>query len=270
MTRPYAEVIGDPIAQSKSPLIHRFWLEKLGIDADYRHAHVLPAELGDYIAARRRDPLWRGCNVTAPHKQAVLAACHSITPDVNMIGAANTVANTDASGISAHNTDWQGFLRPLGQMYLGGRHAVVIGAGGAARAILYALRARGIGHVTMINRTRKKAAALLGDLQIVGDVQRPGMALPPADLLINASTLGMAGFSPLEIDIAPLPSHAAVYDIVYSPLETDLLRAARQRDLICLDGLGMLIGQAMAAFSVFFGEDAPHADEDDLRALLTS
>ena len=263
----YAEVIGDPISHSKSPLIHNFWLDRLEIDAEYRRAHVLTADLPHYLQQRSADAHWRGCNVTVPHKSVVLSHVLSFSEDVTLIGAANTLAPSGAEGdIAAHNTDWKGFLRPLANTALEGRHAIVIGAGGASRAVLYALKARGVEQVTLVNRTRAHAEALLEAFDVNGRVLPPGAPLPNATLLVNASSLGMVGAPPLLLDLSPLPRSSIVYDIVYAPRETPLMNAARARGLTVIGGLPMLIGQAAEAFGLFFDTDAVLTEEDD--ALL--
>ena len=267
--RPYAEVIGDPIAHSKSPLIHSFWLDALGIDAEYRAAHVTPEGLAGYFEARRADPAWQGCNITIPHKQAALDLVEDRGGVRESIGAINTVVRAEDGALIGTNTDAGGFYAPIAGLDLEGGHAVVIGAGGAARAVLFALAKIGIGRVTIQNRNVLKAAALLSSFGLKGDAVPLGAPLPPADLVVNASALGMKG-QPLELDLAPLPEHALVYDIVYAPLETGLLSAARARDLDTVDGLDMLIGQAALAFELFFGAAPPRERDEALRALLTA
>jgi shikimate dehydrogenase len=270
MTMAYAEVIGDPIAHTKSPVIHGFWLKALGIEAEYRATHVTSDELSDYFARRTLDPDWRGCNITLPHKEAALA--HVADPgDVRgSIGAINTVFRKENGEIVGTNTDAAGFYAPLADTDLAGGHAVVIGSGGAARAILFALSRIGIGAVTLMARNPLKGAGLLAAFALKGDVVDFAAQLPAADLVVNASPLGMKGQAPLSVDLSPLPQSAIVYDIVYAPLETDLLRAARARDLAMIDGLEMLIGQAAAAFELFFDAAPPRARDGELRALLTA
>lgn len=267
---PYAEVIGDPIAHSKSPLIHKFWLKQLGLEADYRAAHVTPEGLADYIASRRDDPLWRGCNVTIPHKLAVMD--HVADPgDVRAsIGAMNTIARDEKGALFGTNTDAGGFYAPLGQSDFTGADIVIIGAGGAARAVLFALSRMNVASVTIHARNALKAMGLLAGFGLKGQVR--GMADPLGEvaLLVNTSPLGMKGFDPLEIDLDPLPEGAVVYDIVYAPLETGLLKAARARGLDTIDGLEMLIGQAALAFEIFFDVAPPRDRDDELRALLTA
>jgi shikimate dehydrogenase len=264
----YAEVIGDPIAQSKSPLIHGFWLKQLGIDANYRHAHVKPEELAGYFESRREDPNWRGCNITLPHKEAALEYVEDRGGIRQSIGAINTVIRADDGVLVGTNTDAGGFYAPIAGLDLEGKHAVVIGAGGAARAILFALSRVGIGRVTLLNRNVLKGAALLSSFGIKGQALPLNSKLPAAALLVNASALGMVGQPPLEIDLAPLPEDAVVYDAVYAPLETDLLAQARDRELDTVDGLEMLVGQAALAFELFFGAEPPRDRDEELRGLL--
>jgi shikimate dehydrogenase len=267
-TTGYAEVIGDPIAHSKSPLIHGFWLDALEIDAEYRAVRVAPEELADYFAARRADPAWQGCNITIPHKQAALDLVEDRGGVRATIGAINTVVRAENGALIGTNTDAGGFYTPIAGLDLVGRHAVMVGAGGGARAILFALARLGIGRVTILNRNVLKAAALLSSFGIKGDAVPLSSRLPPADLLVNASALGMTGQPPLDIDLSPLPEHAVVYDIVYAPLETPLLAQARARELDTVDGLEMLIGQAALAFELFFGAEPPRDRDEELRALL--
>lgn len=265
----YAEVIGDPIAHSKSPLIHGFWLKALGIDADYRATKVSEEGLGDYFAARRADPDWLGCNITIPHKQAALDFVEDRGDVRASIGAINTVFRDDGA-IVGTNTDAAGFYAPIAGMELTDQPVVVIGAGGAARAILFALARIGVGRVTLLNRNPLKGAALLASFGLKGDALKLDTPIPSAALLVNATSLGMVGQPPLDLDLSGLPDDALVYDVVYAPLETGLLKAARDRDLDTVDGLDMLIGQAALAFELFFGQTPPRDDDDALRALLTS
>ena len=284
MTQPYAEVIGDPIAQSKSPAIHGFWLDKLGIDAEYRACHVRPEELEAYIAQRRADPAWRGCNVTMPHKQAVMTLLDRIDPEAARVGAVNTVVPGDDRTLTGFNTDVAGFLEPL-QPLLAQAHlfrmARVFGAGGAARAIVAALAGAGFA-VVLAARDPAKARALLDELGRGNDDHAVALShfAPPTDfafddrdgicdLVVNASPLGMAGNASLNLDFSHVPPGSVVYDIVTHPLDTPLLISARERGFATVDGLAMLIGQAASAFEKFFGQPAPREDDAELRALLT-
>ena len=264
----YAEVIGDPIAQSKSPLIHTFWAAKLGLDITYRATHVTAGDLADYLAGRAADPAWRGCNVTMPHKQAVLDLVGDPGNLRDTIGAINTVFRDEDGGLIGTNTDAAGFAAPIAEIDLAGRPVVVIGSGGAARAILFALARCAAGPVTLLARNPLKGAALLSHFGLKGEVKPLDAPLPPAALLVNASPLGMTGQPPLEIALSPLPDAAIVSDIVYVPLETPLLAAAEARGLETVDGLDMLVGQAALAFEIFFGAAPPREHDAALRDLL--
>ena len=270
MTLPYAQVIGAPIAQSKSPLIHRFWLDRLAIEGSYNAVQVTSAELADHLAQVRHDPAWRGCNVTIPHKIAVMDLVDDPGDVRASIGAMNTIFRAEDGSIAGTNTDAAGFVSPIADVDLSGQPVAVIGSGGAARAILFALAQIGAGPVTLIARNPLKGAALLSHFRLKGDVKPLTAPLPPVALLVNASPLGMIGQPPLEIDLDPLPDQALVYDIVYAPLETPLLQQAAARGLETIDGLDMLIGQAALAFELFFGTAPPREDDDAVRALLTS
>ncbi|MDB5689480.1 MAG: shikimate 5-dehydrogenase [Sphingomonas bacterium] len=280
---PFAEVIGDPIAHSKSPLIHGFWLERLGLAGVYRATHVLPEDLGTYIAARRGDPAWRGCNVTLPHKQAVMPYLDRVDETAAAIGAVNTVVRA-GDELVGYNSDAPGFLEPL-RPILARQHlfrlARIIGSGGAARAVAHALWGVGFTLVA-IARDPAKAEALVAPFDPghvhVGDLMelaRPtGFAFDDRagilDLVVNATSLGMVGKAPLEIDWSHVPPGAVIYDLVYAPLDTPLLVEARARGHRAIDGLDMLIGQAAVAFEKFYGVRAPRDQDAALRALLVA
>lgn len=267
---PYAEVIGDPISHSKSPLIHNFWAKALGLDVDYRAVHVTPEGLAAYFAERKADPNWRGCNITVPHKVEALAHVEDRGDVRATIGAINTVIRAEDGALVGTNTDAAGFYAPLSGLDLAGQPVTVIGAGGAARAILFALSRMSVGPVTVFNRNVLKGAALLSSFKLKGQALPIGAAVPPSALVVNATSLGMTGQPPLDLDLSALPEDALVYDIVYAPLETGLLAAARARDLDTIDGLEMLIGQAAVAFELFFGAEPPRDRDDALRELLTA
>lgn len=266
--KAYAEVIGDPVAHSKSPLIHGFWLDVLGIDAAYRACHVRPDQLASYIAARRDDPDWRGCNVTIPHKLNILDHVADPGGVRGSMGAANTIFRQPDASIAATNTDAAGFYAPLADADLAGKPVVVIGTGGAARAVLFALARANVGPVTIFGRNVLKASALLAHFGLKGRALPLGSKLPAAVLLVNASALGMAGQDALDCDLTPLPVDAIVYDCVYAPLVTDLLAQAEERGLATIDGLEMLVGQAAMAFELFFGVAPPRERDGELRAML--
>ena len=281
----HAEVIGDPISHSKSPLIHNYWIGKLGLDAHYERCHVMPDALADYFGSRRDRPDWQGCNVTIPHKQAVISYLDRIDPSAAQIGAVNTIVRAHDGTLVGYNSDGAGFLEPL-RPWLVDHHllrmARIIGSGGAARALAHALRGEGF-TVAMIARDEEKARVILDE---IGE-KNPGMtatlqswSAPIAfdwgdaegrlDIVVNATSLGMKGNPPLAIDFSHVPPHAIVYDIVYAPLETPLIAEARRRGLRTIDGLEMLVGQAAVAFALFFGQPAPRQHDAELRALLTA
>lgn len=279
----YAEVIGDPIAHSKSPAIHRFWLEKLGLDHDYRAQRVGRGELLEYLRQRREDPLWRGCNVTMPHKEQMALEVNSIDPGARLIGALNTVTRRTDGALIGWNTDAGGFLEPL-RYRLAEKHwfrmARVLGTGGAARAIVSALVGEGF-TVVLAGRDPAKAQAILGQLAPDGEhhaVDIAQFAQPTdfafddregcLDLVVNASPLGMRGQPPLAFDWSHAPPGAVAYDIVTDPIGTPFLLAARAAGRTTVDGLAMLIGQAAEAFALFFGIPAPRKHDAELRELL--
>ncbi|QJU57224.1 shikimate dehydrogenase [Sphingomonas sp. AP4-R1] len=281
----YAEVIGDPIAHSKSPIIHTFWLERLGLAGDYRRAHVRPEDLASFLDGRRSDPDWRGCNVTIPHKQAVLPLLDAIDPVACRIGAVNTIVARDGK-LKGYNSDADGFLEPL-KPWLEERHllrtARIFGSGGAARAIAHGLWSKGF---TLILAARKEEAAAeiaAGfDPAHVHVVDLAHFSQPQdfdwketdgrLDVVVNATPLGMTGQPALDVDFSHMPPGAIIYDAVYSPLETPLLKQARALGHPAIDGLQMLLGQARIAFRLLFDAEPPSDPESDaaLRLLLTA
>jgi shikimate dehydrogenase len=277
MTRPYAEVIGDPISHSKSPLIHNFWLEKLGIDAEYSACHVKSEDLADYFTQRREDAKWRGCNVTIPHKEKVHPSVDRVDEKAQAVGAINTVYR-DAEGVLVGtNTDVDGVEAALAGLDVAGEEVCVIGNGGAARAAFAALSSRRVAAVHVLARDPDKAAKVANSFDLLGvgtPLEAGSPALYEARLLINATQLGMTGqermpgFILSELD--DVAQGALVFDMVYAPLETDLLGAARRKGIATADGLVMLIGQAAVAFEKFFGQPAPREHDAELRGLLTA
>ena len=285
MGKPYAEVIGDPIAQSKSPAIHNFWLGKLGLDAEYRACHVKYEGLEQYLAQRRKEVAWRGCNVTMPHKQAVIPLLYSIEESASSVGAVNTIRPAFDLLQVGSNTDIAGFLEPLTEVlqethYF--RMARVIGTGGAARAIVWALADKGF-TIVLAGRDPAKARALLDQLDPGGEhhaVDLAHFAMPIGfafddradccDLVVNASPLGMRGQPPLAFEWSHAPPGAIAYEIVTDPVETAFLQGARASGHRTIDGLAMLLGQAAVAFEKFFGQPAPREHDAELRALLTA
>ena len=269
MTKPPAAcLIGWPAAHSRSPLIHRHWLRTLGIEGGYVIEAVPPDEFKDFVF-RLSLRGFVGANVTLPHKERALALSK---PDerARAVGAANTLWYQDGE-LRSTNTDIEGFINNLDACAPGwdrAEDALVLGAGGSSRAVVFGLLERGIKRVHLANRTLARAQALAGQF---GDVHplawdSIGEVLPRAGLLVNTTSLGMHGQPALAIDVALLPPHAVVADLVYVPLETPLLAAARARGLKVADGLGMLLHQAVRGFELWFGTRPKVTDE--LRALV--
>ncbi len=254
-----AGVMGWPIAHSKSPQLHGYWLKQYGIDGAYVPFAVHPDRVEQAIRALPALGL-RGANVTVPFKEKALAIADIVTPTARRIGAANTLTVLEDGQIHADNTDAFGFTQNLAagapDWQAAAAPAVVIGAGGAARSVLVALHDAGVKVIRLINRTTERAAALADELgpgiEVVNWSER-SQALAGAGVLVNTTTLGMAGHPPLELALEVLPTTALVTDIVYTPLETPLLAAARARGLAVVDGLGMLLHQGRPGFARWFG-----------------
>lgn len=267
MGRPWAEVIGDPIAQSKSPLIHRHWLRQLGLDGDFRATRVAADELADFLRERRSDPDWRGCSVTIPHKEKVLPLLAGLDPGAAEIGAVNCIAPS-ARGLVGRNTDVDGVAAALDGAPLRGGKAVLIGAGGGARAALRHFADRGAAEVAILVRDPAKAAHFARDDSRgrvrVHPFDACAEAFAGACVIVNASPLGMAGApsmpTPLLACVAANARGATLLDMVYKPVRTDFLAAGEENGGVAVDGLVMLVGQARAAFETFFGHPAPAAD----------
>ena len=253
-------VIGWPIEHSRSPIIHGYWLAKYGIDGAYEKEAVAPDALADFLGSLEAKG-YVGANVTLPHKEAALAAAQFADEAAVTIGAANTLWLNADGLLHAGNTDAYGFMTNLDaeapSWNQGLRPVMVLGAGGAARAILFGLlEAGGVAKIYLANRTRSRADALakvFGPSVEVIDWDKRSEALSACGLLINTTSLGMTGQAPLEIDLAALPAAAVVADIVYIPLETKLVAVARSRGLTAVDGLGMLLHQAVPGFERWFG-----------------
>lgn len=252
-----AGVIGWPIAHSRSPRLHGHWLAHYKIEGAYVPLAVRPENLEAAVEGLVALG-FRGANVTLPHKEQVLRLCDQVTPRARRIGAVNTLVVKDGC-VEGDNTDGFGFLENLKEANPGWRPAgpaVVLGAGGAARAILVALLEAEVAEIRLLNRTRTRAEALADELGGTIRVMDWGDwtdALAEASLLVNTTSLGMSGQPPLEIDLSPLPASALVNDIVYVPIETALLAAARARGNAIVDGLGMLLHQARPGFEAWFG-----------------
>jgi shikimate dehydrogenase len=251
-------VIGHPVAHSRSPLIHRHWLAEHKIDGDYVREDVPPEKIGSFLASFATSG-YVGANVTVPHKEAAFRAADRTEPVAAALKAVNTLW-LEQGRLAGTNTDVYGFLAHFDEMLPGWDKrtgiAVVLGAGGAARAVVYGLIDRGIGRVLVVNRTRPRAetlAAEFGKRIAPADFADLPQHLKGTDLLVNATSLGMTGQPPLDIDLACLKTGAAVYDIIYVPLETPLLASARARGHPVVDGLGMLLHQAVPGFERWFG-----------------
>jgi shikimate dehydrogenase len=252
---PRAGVIGWPVGHSLSPRIHRFWLNALGIEGCYEAVVVPPDWLSSMVDGFRLGR-WRGFNVTVPHKETIMPLLDQIAPAALAIGAVNTVVAVRDGVFEGRNTDAPGFMASLrAGAALDAEHpAVVLGAGGASRAILAALGDAGFRDIRLANRDRARAEALARSFPAtVGDWADRERMLEGAGLLINTTSLGMVGQPALEIDLARLPESAVVTDIVYRPLMTDLLLRAQARGNPVVDGLGMLLYQAVEGFAAWFG-----------------
>lgn len=256
-----AGVLGWPVSHSRSPRLHGFWLERHGVDGAYLPLPVHPDRFAGAVRALA-DLGFEGANVTIPHKQAAFEVCDEVDGTARRAGAVNTLVFAGGK-ITGSNTDGFGFLENVRDLAPGWQPqagpAVLLGAGGAARAIAAALLDAGCPRVTLVNRTPARAEELARDLGGSIDVA----ATPPLEgcaLLVNTTSLGMQGQPALEIDLAPLPPSAVVSDIVYVPMETPLLAAARARGLVAVDGLGMLLHQARPGFEAWFGV-APAVDQ---------
>lgn len=264
-------VIGFPVAHSRSPLIHGYWLREHKIDGDYIRHEVKPEEVDQFLKNFSKQN-FVGCNVTLPHKEAAASNVSHATPVVRALGVANTLWLQDGK-LHGDNTDVAGFLAYLDDSIPGWdkktKRAVVLGAGGAARSIVYGLNERGVEKITIVNRSRERAEQLTKEIKIESNIasfDQIESLIPSADLLVNTTSLGMKGQPPLEIDLENLKKSAAVCDIVYVPLETDLLRQARERGHAVVDGLGMLLHQAVPGFERWFG--VRPAVTKELRALI--
>lgn len=269
-TPPKAVIIGKPVSHARSPLIHGFWLKSLGLEGRYDRLEVEPGGVAAAIETFRAGG-YRGGNVTVPHKEEAFAACDTVTEAARIAGAVNTFWFENGR-IHGDNTDGSGFVAHLDAMHPGWDtnrpNILVIGAGGAARGVIVPLLNRAIGAMTIVNRSSERARILAGDIIrarpgstiALEDWTRLGELLPKTDILVNTTSLGMKGQPPLVLPLELLPAGAIVADIVYVPLETPLLSAARVRGLRTLDGLGMLLHQAVPGFERWFGAK-PTVDE---------
>jgi shikimate dehydrogenase len=254
-----AGVMGWPVAHSLSPRLHGYWLERYGVDGAYVPLNVRPEDLADAVRALPKLG-FAGVNVTVPHKEAVVALVDELDSAARRIGAVNTIVVGAGGKLEGRNTDAFGFIENLRHGAPGWNAksgpAVVLGSGGAARAVCAALVDAGVPELRLVNRTRERAERLAqaigGPVKVTPWPDR-ARALDGAGLLVNTTTLGMEGAGALEIDLARLPPAAVVTDIVYVPLETPLLKAAAARGHMVVDGLGMLLHQARPGFAEWFG-----------------
>lgn len=270
---PLAGVIGSPIAHSKSPQVHGHWLKKYGIQGFYIPMDVNPADLRDVLRALPKAG-FVGVNVTIPHKEAVLAIADLVTDRATLIGAANTLIFREDGKIHADNTDGYGFIEnlksgaPDWQPRTG--PAALFGAGGAARAVIASLLDAGVPEIMLSNRTRVRAEKLqadFGNRVTVIDWVQAGSMLEDAALVVNTSSLGMIGKPEMPVPLDGLRKTAVVTDLVYTPLKTKLLEIADQKGCVTVDGLGMLLHQAVPGFERWFGP-RPDVDEETRAAVL--
>ncbi len=257
----YAEVIGDPIAQSRSPAIHGDWLAEAGIAADYEATRVTPEEVESFLAGRRDDRAWRGCNVTAPLKQAVIPYLDRLDPAAAAIGAVNCIV-PEADGLTGYNTDVDGVIAALAGADLTGASVAMIGAGGAARAGLAALAEMGAADIRLLARNPERTEPLRAVAPFTSfGFDRAAEAMAGVAAIVNASSLGMTHIGPmpahLRDSLAGARPGAVAFDMVYSPPETDFLTAAQAHGLTPVGGIVMLEGQARRAFRFFFGDLEP-------------
>ena len=269
-----AGVMGWPVGHSRSPRLHGHWFQRYGIDGTYIPLPVRPEDVEIAFRALPRVGL-RGWNVTVPHKEAAARLVDELDPAARRIGAVNTVLVLEDGRTRGLNTDGAGFLANLRQQApqwrAEGGPVVVLGAGGSARAVAAALLDAGVPALRLVNRTVARAAQLAAELKGLGPIASAGWdnlehALADAALLVNCTSLGMTGQPPLEIELAPLSPGAVVADLVYAPLETQLLSAARRRGNPAVEGLGMLLHQAVPGFAHWGGVVA-EVDEA-LRAVV--
>jgi shikimate dehydrogenase len=272
----FAEVIGDPIAQSKSPIIHKHWIRQLGMKGDYVRSLVAAEELGSFLLGRRADPDWCGCNVTIPHKERIIPLLTVLDPDAAAIGAVNCVVPRP-SGLVGFNTDIDGIAAALDDSALEGRKAGVIGAGGAARALIAYLARRRVGRIAILVRDPKKADRLrdlaIGTALEFLPLNTAGQGFEGAATIVNASPLGMAGTAEMPAALLEAVSRnaasATVFDMVTTPAQTAFLDMGRANGAKTVDGITMLIGQARRAFELFYDRPAPPPDQQ-LRDLLVT
>ena len=254
-----AGVVGHPVKHSRSPIIHGYWLEQFGINGRYDRYDVKPEDFSHFVKTLSEQGL-QGVNVTIPHKEAAFLALDEATDRARRLKAANTLWFENGK-LWGDNTDSIGFLANLDQGHPGwdinAKSALILGAGGAARAIIAGLQERNIEKITIVNRTRERAeelALMSGGQVAIAEWSKLSFQLESADLVVNTTSLGMSGQPDLDLSLDPLGKNALVTDIVYVPLETNLLKQARLRGNPVVDGLGMLLHQAVPGFEHWFGK----------------
>lgn len=270
-----AGLIGWPVHQSKSPIIHHHWLETLCIDGVYARFPVRPGEVEAALRAMASLGIV-GTQATMPHKRACFEAVDSLTEAARSLGAVNTVTVQSDGSLQGHNTDLAGFVEPLADRDIAGRPVTILGAGGAAAAVAVGLASKKPAQINIINRSvigidqlLKDVSAAIGTIPVeTGGWDQAPRLLEGNAILVNATSLGMVGQPALMLDLSPLPDDALVYDIVTHPYNTDLLKAAARRGLATRDGMHMLIGQAREAFALFYGQSAPHDQDGAIREKL--
>ncbi len=280
--RPFAAIVGWPVEHSRSPALHGWWLKQHGIDGHYGRLPVEPKReaLEALVAFLKKTPNARGCNLTLPHKIDIMPLLDRIHPDAEPIGAANPVIKQPDGSLEGRNSDGFGFLAALRQgapnWQAKAGPAVVLGAGGAARAVVASLVDAGVPELRLINRTQTAAVDLGlaftpkdGRQIAIERWDERSKRLDGATLLVNTTSLGTTGQPPLDIDLARLPSTAVVDDIVYVPLETPLLASARARGNTCIDGLGMLLHQGRMGFEAWFSQKV-EVTEEQRRAVMAA
>ncbi|MBV8889654.1 MAG: shikimate dehydrogenase [Alphaproteobacteria bacterium] len=270
-----AGIMGWPVTHSRSPALHNFWIAESGVEAAYVPLPVRPDDLPQALRSLRSLG-FRGCNLTLPHKESALSVVDRVEPLARRIGAVNTVVVMPDGSLEGRNTDAFGFAENLRDSAPGWQPgiapAVVLGAGGSARAVVAALCDAKVPEIRLINRTVGRAELLARDLATAATAiaaypfERRNALLAGAGLLVNTTSLGMTGQPELDIDLSRLPAGAVVADIVYVPLETPLLAAARQRGYLTAEGLGMLLHQGRPGFEAWFG--TPVRVTRELRAAV--
>lgn len=267
-----AGVMGWPVMHSKSPMLHNYWFQQYGLSGTYVPLAIEPAGLG--AALRALHPLgFAGCNLTIPHKQEALKFVDEIDPVGRSMGAISCVVVRPDGSLHGSNNDGYGFIENIlehaPQTRFDAGPIAVLGAGGGARAVIWGLAERGAREIRLINRTKARAQQIADEFNVSikpVDWADRNLALEDCSMLVNTTSQGMVGMAPLDVDLTRLPRHALVTDIVYTPLETPLLKAARQRGNPTVDGLGMLLHQARPAWQAWFNLDPKVTPE--LRAMI--